>query len=252
MPMVRSKSSSVVSSSGANWATPALTKSTSTRPYLSPTASNSPSMSARLAASERSARASPPIWRAASASVRASRPVMTTRAPSRANSLAVARPIPEFPPVTTATLPSSLPAISPQPFWFLERSFQKPAKNLVQHRERHAHHVFERLAVARRLRHELQPLQTAVEEPRHGAQVAPPADLALPPAAQQRAVERLLRRGQTAAGLLGRRAAAPGQLRRGVPDETPAPLALAERALDDALEHLPQRALDRAGPLQQL
>ena len=36
---------------------------------------------------------------------------MTTVAPSSANRRTVARPMPEQPPVTTATLPSSLPAM---------------------------------------------------------------------------------------------------------------------------------------------
>src|SRR4051812_42795202 len=43
------------------------------------------------------------------------RPVMKTFAPSEANRLAVASPMPLLPPVTTATLPSSLP-IEPPPF----------------------------------------------------------------------------------------------------------------------------------------
>src|SRR4029453_11233704 len=45
---------------------------------------------------------------------------MTTRAPCSLNSFAVASPMPEFPPVTTATLPSSFPIF----FAFLNRVLQ--------------------------------------------------------------------------------------------------------------------------------
>src|SRR5262249_31920270 len=60
--------------------------------------------SARWDTSARTARVSPPIDVAASASVFSSRPLMTTLAARRLNSLAVARPMPLLPPVMTATL----------------------------------------------------------------------------------------------------------------------------------------------------
>src|SRR4051794_28721464 len=51
------------------------------------------------------------IWSAVSAALVAFRSAATTRAPSRANSTAEARPMPEPAPVTTATRPSSLPIL---------------------------------------------------------------------------------------------------------------------------------------------
>src|SRR5260221_2688625 len=48
---------------------------------------------------------------AAVSSSRCRRPVMYTWAPSLASCLAVARPMPELPPVTRATLPSSFPGM---------------------------------------------------------------------------------------------------------------------------------------------
>src|SRR2546426_812809 len=53
----------------------------------------------------------PVICAAASLAAWAARSTIATAAPSRANSSAAARPIPEPAPVTTATLPASLPLI---------------------------------------------------------------------------------------------------------------------------------------------
>ena len=47
-----------------------------------------------------------PIAATASSSCAWRRPVMTTLAPCSTNSRAIAKPMPELPPVTTATLPS--------------------------------------------------------------------------------------------------------------------------------------------------
>src|SRR5258706_12527796 len=52
-----------------------------------------------------------PMEAAAVSSSRCRRPVMYTWAPSLASCLAVARPMPELPPVTRATLPSSFPGM---------------------------------------------------------------------------------------------------------------------------------------------
>src|SRR5713101_2305643 len=65
-----------------------------------------------LAVRSDASRTSPPSSRLASSSVCWSRPVITTRAPCSLNSFAVANPMPEFPPVTTATLSSNLPIVS--------------------------------------------------------------------------------------------------------------------------------------------
>src|SRR5205085_1360067 len=218
MSMMPSNSSSVTASTGANLPTPALTKSTSIWPNFSCTAANSSSISARLEASERTAKTSPPISRAAASSVRWSRPVMTTRAPCSLNSLAVAKPMPELPPVMTATLPANLPieilliltvlfVQSPRclrhrkPHSYLERLFQNASKKLVQHRERDLHDILQRLAIPRRLRHQLQSLQAAIEEARDGAEVAPALDLARLLPAQQRTVKSLLGGGYIVARL---------------------------------------------------
>src|SRR6266404_1820734 len=164
--MTKSNNSSVTASTGANLPTPALMKSTSMLPNFCFTPANSVSISVKLAASERTARTSPPIFRFASSSVAWSRPVMTIRAPCSLNSFAVARPMPELPPVMTATLPSNLPiAVSPfltclvclRPQRLCDRHLPglqcsgtfipEQHKNLVQHRERDLHNVFQRLPI---------------------------------------------------------------------------------------------------------
>src|SRR5882757_9606972 len=57
-----------------------------------------------------------PISFSAASSSAGRRPVINTCAPSATNRFAVARPMPLFPPVTTATLPSSFPLIVFAPF----------------------------------------------------------------------------------------------------------------------------------------
>src|ERR1700674_1022407 len=52
------------------------------------------------------------------------RPVMKTYAPSATNRFAVARPMPLFPPVTTATLPSSFPLIVSSPHLLVSEVIQ--------------------------------------------------------------------------------------------------------------------------------
>src|SRR5229473_3310341 len=123
MSMIESKNSSVTDSNGTNLPTPALIKSTSILPNFSFTTANNLSMSVRLDASERTARTSPPSLRLASSSVCWSRPVITTRAPL-------------------------------DPTRVLEQPFQNNAKNLVEHRKRDLHHIFQRLAILCCFRHE--------------------------------------------------------------------------------------------------
>ncbi len=50
-------------------------------------------------------RGTPPVWRATSAKACWSRPCKITRKPLRANAAAAADPIPDDPPVTSATGP---------------------------------------------------------------------------------------------------------------------------------------------------
>ncbi len=92
---------------------PALFTSTSMRPHLARIVCTSLSMSPRRVTSASMAIQSPPsavISRSAFSSVsRSCTAVIATRAPSRANLSATARPMPRLPPVTIATCPSSLP-----------------------------------------------------------------------------------------------------------------------------------------------
>lgn len=90
---------------------PALFTAQSSRPKASTAPRMSASTSAGFEMSQRMKRASPPcFWMAATVSA----PPGTftsetiTRAPSRANTAAAARPIPEPAPVTSAALPSNL------------------------------------------------------------------------------------------------------------------------------------------------
>src|SRR5713226_5136105 len=76
-------------------------------PNFLDTAAYSLSRSAALATSDCTARMPLPIVFTASSSVFAFRPEMATRAPSSCSRFAAANPIPLFPPVTTATFPSS-------------------------------------------------------------------------------------------------------------------------------------------------
>ena len=90
---------------------PALFSSTSSRPYLSTAARTIASASALSVTSPLAVAASPPpspIFAAVSSALDSLRSATTTRAPSRANASADARPIPDPPPVTRATFPSSL------------------------------------------------------------------------------------------------------------------------------------------------
>src|SRR5258706_4516380 len=151
--------------------------------------------------------------RFASSSVCWSRPVMTTRAPCSLNSFAVARPMPELPPVIMATLPSNLPIL----FLFLScfafcstlarrslrrvlgQTFQNGAKNLVEYRQRHLHHIFQRLAILCGLGHQHQTLKTAVEKSRHRTRIANSWEVSLLLSAQQRAIENVFQRVHIAA-----------------------------------------------------
>src|SRR6266852_582231 len=97
-----------VSASGANFATPAFTNNTSILPNFFETSAYSLSMSASLATSACTASTPLPIVFTASSSVFLLRPAIATRAPSSWRRFAEASPMPLFPPVTTATFPSSL------------------------------------------------------------------------------------------------------------------------------------------------
>ena len=68
-------------------------------------------MSASFDMSARTPLTRPPIVLTAASSSSWRRPVMNTDAPSAAKRLAVARPMPLVPPVTTTTLFSNLPVI---------------------------------------------------------------------------------------------------------------------------------------------
>ena len=81
-------------------------------PNLSATVLYNLSRSLNLETSPRIATTPSPMVFTASSSVFWSRPEITTWAPSSRNRLAVANPIPLFPPVTTATFPVSLDMIS--------------------------------------------------------------------------------------------------------------------------------------------
>src|SRR5687768_16283394 len=84
----------------------------SRRPYLSTAVPTIFSQSASLVMFACTATASPPARLISSAVASAPAPLrsaQTTRAPSRANTLAVALPMPEAVPVIRATLPSTLP-----------------------------------------------------------------------------------------------------------------------------------------------
>ena len=106
---MRSRSSSVKRSMGLSPSSrmPALLTSTSIFPNLSITTCISFSGSSGLEISVATARTLPPfssISLATSCRAASRRAVITTVAPSAANSLAVAAPTPELPPVITATL----------------------------------------------------------------------------------------------------------------------------------------------------
>src|SRR6266436_5022321 len=97
-----------VSASGANFATPAFTNSTSILPSFCETSAYNLSTSVSFATSACTATTPFPMVFTASSSVFLLRPEIATFAPSSCSRLAVASPMPLFPPVTTATFPSSL------------------------------------------------------------------------------------------------------------------------------------------------
>src|SRR5438445_1781551 len=119
MSIVRSQSSSVVSSTGFVNITPALLTRMSTRPKRSSVARTSPLTSALEETSARTERASPPSCLIESTTACASRSLPTqltvTFAPSEAKRSAIAFPIPRDAPVTIATLPSSLFSLTSAP-----------------------------------------------------------------------------------------------------------------------------------------
>ena len=94
---------------------PALLNAMSSLPYFSTAVAKSRSTSSLLATSV--CTYVPPTSAASASPASSLRSATTTVAPSCANRRTVANPMPEQPPVTTATLPSSLPAmvISPMP-----------------------------------------------------------------------------------------------------------------------------------------
>src|SRR5487761_293059 len=112
MSIVRSHSSSVVSSTDLVNMTPALLTRMSTRPNLSRVARTRPLTSDDIDTSARIESPSPPLLLIESTTAWASRSLPTqltvTFAPSAAKRSAIALPIPREEPVTIATLPSSL------------------------------------------------------------------------------------------------------------------------------------------------
>src|SRR5271166_3324643 len=117
--IVRSNHSSVSSANFPIGAIiPALLNAQSSRPYAFTTASIAPRTSSLLDTSHRTNTACPPACRIAlTVSSPPSRCMSATAtlAPSRANTIAAARPIPDAPPVINAVLLSSLPAIAGLP-----------------------------------------------------------------------------------------------------------------------------------------
>src|SRR5262245_43066872 len=110
------KSAALISVSGARSLTAAELISASTPPSSARVVSTRRCASASIPTSPATASALPPTFVIASttsASGSGRRPKTTTRAPSAANSSAVARPMPVPPPVTMATLPSSPPIVPP-------------------------------------------------------------------------------------------------------------------------------------------
>ena len=119
--MMRSRSSSVKRSTGLRPLSrmPALFTRMSILPNASTAAAMRCSGSSGLEMSHGTASVRPPVWLislATSSSASLRRAAMTTLAPSAANRRAMAAPTPEFAPVTTATLPSSLLMMCPLPY----------------------------------------------------------------------------------------------------------------------------------------
>src|SRR5688500_6256885 len=108
--MVVSYSSEAVSSGGPETPPkPALLKTTSRRPKRSTAVAMAACTCFSSTTLHATAAAESPSSRASASPTSAWRSAMTTRAPSATNFRTVAAPIPLAPPVTTATLPSSLP-----------------------------------------------------------------------------------------------------------------------------------------------
>src|SRR6266513_2594796 len=111
MSKTRRYSDSVAWPSDPFHSTPALLNATSRRPNLSTVKSTIALTSVSFATSARTNAASPPSFLISPTTCAPSfsrRPVRTTFAPARANAIAVALPIPEVPPVTSATLPENV------------------------------------------------------------------------------------------------------------------------------------------------
>src|SRR5260370_32657571 len=95
----------------AYFATPAFANTISSLPFSRLICAKRRSRSPRFDTSPRPPVTFRPISATAAANSGSRRPVMKTYAPSFTNCFAVARPMPLFPPVTSATFPSSLPMV---------------------------------------------------------------------------------------------------------------------------------------------
>ncbi len=116
--MVRSQSSTLSDGSGGRRLMPAQLTRMSGGPKSPSASSAARETSAREARSALTHAASPPAARIPSAAQprrSGSRATSTTRAPARASAVAIPAPIPELPPVTTATRPASENSSSTKP-----------------------------------------------------------------------------------------------------------------------------------------
>src|SRR5262245_46431697 len=105
-----------MSATGPKIPIPALLTRMSTPPARFSTSRNSRCTDSYARTSQATPNAAPPTSRAASSAAPAARAVSPTVAPSRARATAIPRPMPRFPPVTTATLPlRKLTGIPPRP-----------------------------------------------------------------------------------------------------------------------------------------
>src|SRR5262249_9296971 len=143
MSKMRRYSASVACSSGPVHSTPALLKAMSSFPNFSTVKSTIFFTSASLATSARTNAASPPSFLISATTCAPSfsrLPERTTFAPPRANAIAVALPMPEVPPVTSATLPANVLLLFiffRFPEWI--KSASLPCSlGLVRHRQDHA------------------------------------------------------------------------------------------------------------------
>src|SRR5262249_3311397 len=145
MSKMRRYSASVACSSGPVHSTPALLKAMSSFPNFSTAKSTIFFTSASLAISARMNAASPPSFLISATTCAPSfsrLPERTTFAPPRAKATAVALPMPEVPPVTSATLPENVLLL----FIFLSFIFLSGSKVLhclvslgpVRHRQHRA------------------------------------------------------------------------------------------------------------------